>query len=144
MTDDLKIPVKIHVARVDDARALEEIAPALAGQPHYTLQSLARDVKEDRVGLWAVYSGEPRVRVGSMALRIDTYLPGETKELVVVAGCGRMFRGDLTQTVMPALESLAAHYGCKTIMTETNRPGLVEKLTGQGWDVAETVLRKKL
>lgn len=65
------------------------------------------------------------------------------KEFLSIASIGTD-RTDLTKSIIPILEEIAANYGCKSIRLHTMRPGLCSKLFPLGWFASEIVMSKEL
>lgn len=65
------------------------------------------------------------------------------KELEVRAALSLSSRGDLTETVLPALEA-AFGWDCQQMTIYTKRPGLVKKLQSAGYGAAATIMRKAI
>ena len=70
---------------------------------------------------------------------------GETgQEMCVLWAAGRAREVDLTFTVMPMVEKIAASLGCKAVFFLTRRQGLVKKAEKMGFAYYETVMKKVL
>lgn len=65
------------------------------------------------------------------------------RALEVRAALSLTGRGDVTETILPAIE-LAFGWDCDEVTIYTMRPGLVRKLEEAGYQSAATILRKKL
>lgn len=64
-------------------------------------------------------------------------------ELMVRVAWQLVPKGDLTETVLPAIEEKFG-YDCVSVRIETRRPGLIKKLEVQGYREASRIMRKKL
>jgi len=62
---------------------------------------------------------------------------------VIVAAAGAEPGIDLTRSVVPYIEQ-HMFYGCDAISMHTERPGLVRKMAGLGYRVAEIILEKEV
>ena len=78
--------------------------------------------------------------VGCYALGIQS-LPGG-RVAWLLAGQGKANGYSLTEDLLPAIESQAAESDYMAI--QTARPGLVRRLLAQGYEVAGTIMVKKL
>ena len=64
------------------------------------------------------------------------------KEMSVLWGAGRARDVDLTFTVLPMIEKIAAQFDCKAVFFLTRRQGLIRKAEKIGFSYYETVMKK--
>jgi hypothetical protein len=63
-------------------------------------------------------------------------------EMSVLWGAGRARDVDLTLTVLPMIETIAAQFDCKAVFFLTRRQGLIRKAEKIGFSYYETVMKK--
>lgn len=91
--------------------------------------------------LFAVEADNDGTVVAAFVLRVD-HFAGRTVGVVVAAG-GAFPGVDLTASLMPHIEQ-NMFVGVDAIAVHTERTGLVKKLAGQGYSVAEIILEKEV
>lgn len=80
--------------------------------------------------------------VGAYALQILEHAAGPVAW--IKAAGGRLPGGDLTASLLPAIEAQLALYGVRCMAIQTRRLGLVKKLARQGYFSSGVTMRKIL
>lgn len=80
--------------------------------------------------------------VGAYAVEITLHEAGPVAW--IKAAGGRLAGGDLTRSLLPAIEAQLALHGVRCLAVTTRRLGLVKKLAGQGYFSSGVTMRKIL
>ena len=135
-----KLPKLTVVPAMWSAAAAEHLASAMAGDELYGIEGLRSDVETWHCALWAVLGDG--LAVAHVVTRFDNFRGG--CELCIVAAGGALPHVDLTRSVLPFFEELAAKAGCRSARIHTRRPGMAAKLESMGWGSNHRVFRKEL
>lgn len=113
-------------------------AALLAGhETPETVEWFKREVERGRSVLYQVEQGGELL--AAIVVRIDAEPEGLEAVIASAAGSAGF---DLTANILPAIE--ARFSGVNSIRIHTSRAGLCRKLTRQGYEQAEIVLRKRV
>lgn len=128
---------QINLRQVEWTAAAEQVLQPVVADCEGGIEDLRRQV-ETGAGLFEVTEGEGLV--GYYVLRVDTLAAG--RELVVVAGAGRLTGVDLLAVMLTVIEAQARATGCRWLRIHTNRKGMYKRLPALGYMPAEVVYRK--
>jgi len=109
-----------------------------AAIPFGVPEDLRRQIENEGARLFEVIAEGQRVAF--YMLRVDRDSRGNVG--VIVAGAGSMAGFDLVVNIVPQIER--QFINCHSVQFHTARPGLVKKMTRQGYGAVEMVLRKKI
>jgi len=107
------------------------------------------DTREQAEGLaLAVMRGEAQAlgvrRAGALVGQVFFRTSGDTFRLIAAHSMPGMEAGEPWAVVLPMIETHAAALGCRRLVCDTSRPGVLRSLLASGYAVSETILTKTL
>jgi len=114
------------------------IRDGMAGPTVETGDDVIKAVSRGNLSVWDVF--EDGYRFGVIVLGYEN----GGKLLNIVCAGSAVAEIDTVKSVLPGLCEFAKTVGCQAVRFQTARAGLVQKATGQGFEVVGTVMEKKL
>lgn len=135
----MAVPETLKLRRVRFTRKVRAMLLSFTDDPA-VVGWYRRQIEADRFFALGVFDGWRMV--GVVVLQFADGAHGRV--LTVLVGAGRAPGVDLTSSVMPALERLAAADGCATMRFETARRALVRRTALIGYTFGCAVMEKDL